>query len=157
MKNIKTILSILFLIFSINTISAQFGNQGIGNQGGYGNNRMSQMNNNIPQNDKPAEESEKSKKERLDKVVEKLTKDLTLDELQVYGVRAVVEDSMKKQAAIFKKEKSQDEKIEDLQALAESTDRKIVEFLNKEQKLKYNEMNAERKEKLQELSDKRNR
>ena len=62
MKNFKTILSIILLIFSINNISAQFGNQGYGNQGGYGSNRMSQMSHNIPQNDKPAEESEKSKK-----------------------------------------------------------------------------------------------
>ena len=161
MRNLKTLLSILLLIFSINTISAQYGNGGYGggygNQGGYGNNRMSQMSHNIPQNDKPEEESEKSKKERLEKIVEKLKTELILDELQVYAVRTVVEESMKKQAVLFKKEKSQDEKIADFQALSESTDRKILEFLNKDQKIKYTAMNADRKEKLQELSDKHNR
>lgn len=155
MIHIKSIFAILLVTFCINNTVAQFGNDGYGNQGGFGNNRMSQMNQNIPQDNKPEEESEKSKLERLNKIIEKLKTDLKLDELQVYAVKNVLEDSMKKQAAIVKNEKSQDEKIEEFQALSESTDRKISEFLNKTQKLKYVEMNAERKEKIQEMIDRR--
>ena len=160
MKNLKIILAILMFLFSINSITAQFGNQGYGGGGyggqGMGGGRMNQMNHQIPQTpDKPAEESEKSRKERLDKIVNKLKTDLTLDELQLYAVQSVISESMKKQTALFKKESAESEKITEMQTLSESTDRKICEFLNKDQKKKYNEMTADRKEKMQELIDKR--
>lgn len=159
MKKLNVFFLVLIMSFSVNSIFAQFGNNmnggGYGNQGGMGGSRMGQMNHNIPQNDKPEEESDKSKKERLDKAVLKLKTDLTLDELQVYAVKAVVEDSMKKQTALFKKEGSEIEKLEEFQALSESTDRKILEFLNKEQKAKYIEQNSTKKEKIQELLDRR--
>ncbi len=160
MKNIKLLLAILLLVFSTNSILAQFGqDNGFGGQGmggGMGGGRMNQMNQGIPQTpSKPEEESEKSKKERLDKTVNKLKTELTLDELQVYAVQGVISENMKKQAALFKKEISDDEKIQELQALSETTDRKINEFLNKEQKKKYIEITAERKEKMQEMMDKR--
>lgn len=159
MKNLKKLLAVLIILFSINTLTAQFGNQGYG--GGYGGqgmggSRMNQMHNQIPQTpDKPAEESEKSKKERLDKIVNKLKVDLTLDDLQVYAVQVVIADSMKKQALLYKKESPENEKIIEIQALSENTDRKICEFLNKEQKKKYVVMTADRNEKMQELIDKR--
>jgi hypothetical protein len=163
MKNLKTILIIIILIFSINSTYAQYGNSGYGGgygnqgygQGGYGGGRMNQMSQDT--HSKPEVESEKSKKERLDKVVTKLKTDLTLDELQVFAVQGVLVDSMKKQELLFKKEEGQEEKIIEIQALSETTDRKILEFLNKDQKKKYIEMTADRKEKMQEMIDKGNR
>ena len=160
MKNLKQLFSIFILLFLMNNVSAQFGNQGMGGGAfggqGMGGGRINQQQNQIPQTpSKPEEESEKSKKERLDKIVAKLKTDLTLDDLQVFAVQGVVGESMKKQAALFKKEMPENDKIAEMQALSETTDRKVSEFLNKEQKKKYNEMTAERKEKLQELMERR--
>lgn len=156
MKNFKRLLSILLLIFSINTTLAQFGQGGQG--GGFGGQQNGRGQgggfDQIGQgqrDDKPSEESEKSKKERLDKEVAKIKEELKLDELQIIGVQMVLADNQKKQAILFKKEIPQDEKIIEIVALSESTDRKIIEFLSKDQKSKYKDLTADRKAKMQEL------
>lgn len=157
MKSIKLFCTIF--IFSINNMFAQFGQQG-GGFGQNGVNRGSQGGfDNIGQStqDKPTEMTEKEKKQNVDKVMENLKKELKLDELQVIGVQSVIYQNVTKQNALFKKEISQDEKIIEMQGLSDTTDRKIIEFLNKDQKIKYKEMTLERKEKLQELVDRANR
>lgn len=159
MKNIKLFFTILILTFSINNMFAQFGQQG-GGFGQNGVNRGSQGGfDNIGQStpDKPSEMSEKEKKQNVDKVMDNLKKELKLDELQVIGIQSVIYQNVTKQNALFKKEISQDEKIIEMQGLSDTTDRKIIEFLNKDQKTKYKEMTLERKEKLQELVDRANR
>lgn len=155
MKNLKIFLSLLLLIFSINNISAQFGNNGGfgGQQNGRGQGGGLEQIGQGQRDDKPTEESEKSKKERLEKEVEKMKIELKLDELQLIGVQIVLAENQKKQIILFKKEISQDEKILELIALSETTDRKINEFLNKDQKIKYKDFTADRKAKLQELAD----
>ena len=155
MKNLKIFLSLLLLIFSINNISAQFGNNGGfgGQQNGRGQGGGFEQIGQGQRDDKPTEESEKSKKERLEKEVEKMKIELKLDELQLIGVQIVLAENQKKQIILFKKEISQDEKILELIALSETTDRKINEFLNKDQKIKYKDFTADRKAKLQELAD----
>ena len=160
MKKIQFLIAVAIFLFAASNVSAQFGGQGMGggmnNQGGYGQGgRISNLaSNSIPQDTKPAEESDKSKKERLDVEVNKLKTDLKLDELQIIVVRNVLADNQKKQIALFKKEIAESEKITEYIALTENTDRKIKEFLNAEQKLKYVELTADRKEKMQELADK---
>ncbi len=161
MKNIKIIFTILVVVFSIENLSAQFGQQQGGGFGQSGNNRGQGGgfdNNIVPQSpEKAPEMSEKEKKQNVDKVMENLKKELKLDELQVIGVQSVIYQNVTKQNALFKKEISQDEKIIEMQGLSDTTDRKIIEFLNKDQKTKYKEMTLERKEKLQELVDRVNR
>ena len=66
-------------------------------------------------------------------------------------------ENQKKQIILFKKEIPQDEKIAEIVALSESTDRKIMEFLNKDQKIKYKDLTADRKAKMQELMDRNSR
>ncbi len=157
MKNLKTLLAILVLIFSINTTFAQFGQGGQG--GGFGQQNGRGQGGGFDQigqgqrDNTPTEESEKSKKERLDKEVAKIKTELKLDELQVIGVQMVLADNQKKQTLLFKKEIPESDKVTELIALSENTDRKINEFLNKEQKMKYKDLTADRKAKMQELAD----
>ncbi len=161
MKNLKTLLAILLLIFSTNTITAQFGQGGQG--GGFGQNGRGQSQGGFDQigsgqrDTTPTEESDKSKKERLDKEVANIKEELKLDELQVIVVQNILAENQKKQIILFKKEIPQDEKITEIVALSESTDRKIIEFLNKDQKIKYKEITADRKAKMQELLDRNSR
>ncbi len=161
MKNLKTFLALLALIFSANTINAQFGQGGQG--GGFGQNGRGQSGGGFDQigsgqrDNTPTEESDKSKKERLDKEVAKMKDELKLDELQVIVVQNILAENQKKQIILFKKEIPQDEKIAEIVALSESTDRKIIEFLNKEQKTKYKDLTADRKAKMQELLDRNSR
>ena len=155
MKNLKPIIVFAFLIFSVLKTNAQFGqNGGFGQnqRGGQGQSGFDQISQGTRDN-KPPEESEKSKKERLDKEVAKMKTELNLDELQVIVIQNTLSENQKKQILLFKKETPENEKIAELIALTESTDRKILEFLNKEQKIKYKDLTADRKAKLQELSD----
>ncbi len=160
MFKIKSLVSIFIIIFSINNVVAQFGQQGSG-FGQNGVNRGSQGGfDNIGQPstpDKPSEMTEKEKKQAVDKILVNLKKELTLDELQVIGVQNVLYVNVTKQDKLFKKEISQEEKIIEMQGISDNTDRKIIEFLNKTQKVKYLELSADRKAKLQEMVDKINR
>ena len=151
----------MFLSFSLNSVSAQFGQGGQG--GGFGQNGRGQSGGGFDQigsgqrDNTPTEESDKSKKERLDKEVAKIKDELKLDELQVIVVQNILAENQKKQIILFKKEIPQDEKIAEIVALSESTDRKIMEFLNKDQKIKYKDLTADRKAKMQELMDRNSR
>ncbi len=160
MFKIKILVSVFIIIFSINNLSAQFGQQG-GGFGQNGVNRGSQGGfDNIGQPstpDKPSEMTEKEKKQAVDKILVNLKKELTLDELQVIGVQNVLYVNVTKQDKLFKKEISQEEKIIEMQGISDNTDRKIIEFLNKTQKTKYLELSADRKAKLQEMVNKINR
>ncbi len=160
MKPIQIIILTSIVFLSINSISAQnyggypnqngYGGQGYGSNRGMGgvNGSMSHgMNTQRP----PEVESEKSKKERFDKMMDKFKTELTLDELQMYAISDVMSTSVKKQDAIIKKEEGQDEKIEELKALSETTDRKINEFLNKDQKEKYKKLIDEKKERIEKM------
>ena len=94
-------------------------------------------------------EKEKSKEEIVAMVMKKLKPELQLDELQEIAVSQILTESLKTQGVIMKKEIEQDEKIKQIDALSETTDRKIMELLNKDQKVKYKAFMEERKSKIE--------
>lgn len=134
MKAIQTALVSAFVLLSINTVSAQYGNNGYGNgYGGAGYSRNSGMSQDRSQ-EKPKEIPVEV---TVGKIMEKLKTELTLDALQEIAISNVLKESIKAQGILIKGEGSQDDKTKEFQALSETTDRKIKEFLNKEQKEKY--------------------
>ena len=148
MKTIKTFLASLFILISINTISAQYGNNGYGGNGygnGYGNNSgMSQMGG-MNQNSQPEKPKEIPAEVTVAKIMEDMKPAVGLDELQAIAISNVLIESLNTQGRILKQDSTQDEQIKDFQALAENTDRKIINFLNKDQKEKYLAFKEERK------------
>jgi hypothetical protein len=102
---------------------------------------------NNPERDK--EEMEKARKENLEKLMSRLTVDLNLDALQQVAIKQIYDDNMKKQGIIMKKEITEESKIALLKSLNESTEIKIIELFNKEQKEKYEQL---KKDKLENAS-----
>jgi hypothetical protein len=165
MKSIKIICS-LFLLFSIQSISAQFGQGGFG-QGGMGQGRMgggmgNGMGNGMGgnpnmQNQQRAQPKEPAIEETVKKVVNQLNEQLKLDELQVIAVSNIITEYIKKQNAIIKKEEgSNEEKTNELKAISEKMDLDIMILLNKGQKEKY-KLLAEDAKKQREAYSRRNR
>ncbi len=126
MKKIKLI-TVIALLLSMNTFSQM------------GSNRMVQNNQQPTQSnpEREREEMEKARKENLEKILARLTTDINLDALQQVAIRQLYDDNMKKQGIIMKKEISDDDKVALLKSLGESTEVKVLELLNKEQKEKY--------------------
>lgn len=152
MKTIQSLFVLAVVLLSINSASAQYGNSGYGNNGyggGYGNNgygsgrsnQMRQMSQGTS-NDKPKEIPVEV---TVAKIMEKLTPDLNLDVLQEIAISNVLTESIHSQAILLKGENNQEKKIEEIKALSETTDRKIKEFLNEDQKIKYKALNEESK------------
>lgn len=142
MKTIQILFVLTFMLLSIDTVSAQYGNNGYGG-GGYGNGRngrMSQMNQGQSQ-DKPKEIPVEV---TVGKIMEKLTPELTLDALQEIAISNILTESVRSQGILLKAETTgQEQKIKEIQALSETTDRKINAFLNEDQKIKYKALNEE--------------
>ena len=149
MKTTKTFLASLFMLLSISTISAQYGNNGYGNNGyggnGYGSgsgmNQMGGMN----QRSQPEKPKEIPAEVTVAKVMQEMKPAVGLDELQVIAISNVLIESINTQGRILKQDSTQDEQIKDFQALSENTDRKIMNFLNKDQKDKYLAFKEDRK------------
>jgi hypothetical protein len=140
----------------MNTVLAQGGGFG-GSQGGYGGSqgggrRGNQGMSNSGMDKHSDINKEKSIAEDIDKTVAKLKTELTLDELQVIAIKNVLTDSMKDQEILMKKEASQEDKTKEMQALSDSTDLKILNFLYKNQKDKYKAFIQERKTKMESAS-----
>lgn len=128
MKTLKIITSLL-LLFSMQTLFAQFGQNGYG-QGGYSGNQMGAQSRPETVKEHPIEETVK-------KIVAKLKIQLMLDELQVIAISNLITENMKKQNAVMKKEASNDDKTSELKAISEKTDLDIMIILNKSQKATY--------------------
>lgn len=141
MKTIQILFVLTFMLLSIDTVSAQYGNNGYGggSYGNGGNGRMSQMNQGQSQ-DKPKEIPVEV---TVGKIMEKLTTELTLDALQEIAISNVLTESIRSQGILLKAETGQEQKIKEIQALSETTDRKINAFLNEDQKIKYKALNEE--------------
>jgi hypothetical protein len=77
--------------------------------------------------------------------MEEMKPAINLDELQVIAISNVLIESLNTQGRILKQDTSQDEQMKDFQALSESTDRKINQFLSNEQKEKYLAFKEDRK------------
>lgn len=158
MKAIKTLITVAFVLLSINIVSAQYGNNGYGNNGygnggygnGYGNGYGQGGSNGVSrgsmnqENEKPREIPTES---TIAKIIDKLKPELNLDDLQVFAISNVLTETIKLQNKIIKAETSQEQKMNDMKDLSQSNDRKIMEFLNKEQKEKYIALNEEQKSK----------
>jgi hypothetical protein len=140
MKTIQIVFVLALMLLSINTVSAQYGNNGYGNNG-YGNNGRNNRMNQMPQGPSQDKPKEIPVEVTVGKIMEKLTPELNLDVLQEIAISNVITESMRSQGILLKAETSQEQKVKEIQALSETTDRKINEFLNEDQKIKYKELN----------------
>jgi hypothetical protein len=160
MKTLKSIFVVFLAVFGFNTVSAQYGNYGNGGMNSGGMNRMQnqqsmQNTNNFGRNKSP-EDVEKERTENLNKSIEKITKDLELDDLQVIVIRKEIEEGSKKIVAVTKTESSQEDKIKEIEAINEKTDRTINTYLSADQKIKYKKYIEERKERMEKYKMSRN-
>lgn len=145
MKPFQSLLIIAFVLLSTNIISAQYGNGGYGNGygNGYGSNRR--MNSGMDQSRTQDKPKEIPVEVTVGKIMEQLKPKLILDELQVIAISNILNENIRTQGMLIKAEVSQEDKIKNIQALSETTDRKVMELLNKDQKEKYIALNEEAK------------
>lgn len=142
MKSIQSLILLFFTLLCINTVSAQYGNgynNGYGG-GGYGRGGGMGMDRSMMQGPQssPSKPKEVPAEETAAKIVEQMKPEVNLDELQAIAITNVLADSMREQGVLLKNESSsQDEKIEQMKALRESTNKKINAFLNPDQIEKY--------------------
>lgn len=136
MEKLRSLLVMLFTLFSISTISAQFGNGYGGGNGLNGGNRMSQMGG-MNQQSQPEKPKEIPVEVTVGKIIDVMKPEINLDELQVIAISNVLAESIRTQGILMKQVTNQEDQIKDFKALSEVTDRKIMDFLNVEQKPKY--------------------
>jgi hypothetical protein len=151
MKTFKTILFVVFLFLSANTISAQYGNGYGGNGyggGGYGGNGYGRSNQ-IGQSSQPTAPKPIAAEITAAKIVEYYKKELNLDALQEVVLTNIYTKSLKKQDILMKKEMSDEEKTNEFKVLSEMTDLEVMEILNKDQKAKYQILSEDRKSKIE--------
>ena len=154
MKKLKAILLLVLLFFGVNSGSAQFGGMNGGMYGGGMNqmqNQQSMQNTNNYGRNKSSEDLDKEREANLAKSIEKISKDLNLDDLQIIVVKKEIEASSKSIFAISKSEASDEDKIKEMDAINEKTDRIINTFLNADQKTKYKKYIDDRKERMEKL------
>lgn len=128
MKTLKTLLFSL-LILSSAAFAQNF------NQNGYG------VNQDLGRNSSPSkpsqQEIDENNSKQLDKFMEQLKKELSLDELQTIAIRNEVITNRKNVEILMKKESSEEEKSKQIKAMMDRTDVTINSYLNKDQKEKY--------------------
>ncbi|MCV9930095.1 hypothetical protein OIU83_20710 [Flavobacterium sp. LS1R49] len=149
MKTIQAAIAFAFILFTINPAFAQYGNGygnggygngygggGYGNGNGYGSGRMSQgMGGQSNFNTKP---KEVPVEETVAKIMEDMKTELNLDALQEIAISNVLTESIKEQGILLKNESSsQEDKISQIQALSEVTNKRVTQFLDNGQKEKY--------------------
>ncbi|WP_233264586.1 hypothetical protein [Flavobacterium sp. I-STPA6A] len=132
----------MYLILLPTLTQAQFNNYGYGNNG-YGNNRR--MNTSMDQDRGQEKPKEIPVEVTVAKIMERLKPEMTLDELQVIAISNILTNSIKSQGILIKAEVSNEDKVNNIKALSETTDKKIMELLNKEQKEKFILLNEEAK------------
>ncbi|QDW22997.1 hypothetical protein [Flavobacterium sp. KBS0721] len=149
MKPTQSLFLLVFTLCCFNFASAQYGNgynNGYGG-GGYGRGGgmdRSMMSGPQPNTSKP---KETPPEETAAKIVEQMKPAVNLDELQAIAIANVFTDSMKEQGILLKNESSsQDQKVEQIKALRESTTKKVTAFLNPDQIEKYTAFMADFKE-----------
>ncbi|KAF2332565.1 hypothetical protein [Flavobacterium daemonense] len=149
MKPTNRFFLLIFTLCCINAASAQYGGgyggynngygggygSGYGRGGGMGMDRSMMAG---PQS-APSKPKEIPAQETASRIVEQMKPELNLDELQAIAITNVLADSVKEQGVLLKNESSsQSEKMEQIKALRESTNKKITAFLNPDQIEKYN-------------------
>jgi hypothetical protein len=145
MKPFQTLFILVFGLFTF-TVSAQYGggyNNGYGNGygSGYGRGGGMGMDRSMMAGQQQGSQSkpkETPPEETAAYIVEQMKPQVNLDELQAIAITNVLADSVREQGILLKNESSsQDQKIEQIKALRESTDKKITAFLNPDQVEKY--------------------
>lgn len=105
------------------------------NQNGYG------VNQDLGRNSSPSKPSQQdideNNSKQLDRFMEQLKKELSLDELQTIAIRNEVTTNRKNVEILMKKESSEEEKSKQIKAMMDRTDVTINSYLNKDQKEKY--------------------
>jgi len=149
MKPILNLILFVFTLFCFNTVSAQYGggyNNGYGGYGngyggGYGRGGGMGMDRSMmggQQQGTPSKPKETPPEEIAAIIMEQMKPQVNLDELQAIAISNVLSESIREQGILLKNESSsQDQKIEQIKALKESTDKKISAFLNPDQIEKY--------------------
>ena len=136
MKTLKTLLFSL-LILSSAAFAQNF------NQNGYG------VNQDLGRNSSPSKPSQQdideNNSKQLDRFMEQLKKELSLDELQTIAIRNEVITNRKNVEILMKKESSEEEKSKQIKAMMDRTDVTINSYLNKDQKEKYKILNEKMK------------
>lgn len=160
----KNCIYLLMVILFCTKMQGQFGNGGYGGGygnggGGYGGNRNGSQfdrNNASQQNQGNQKPKLEDVSKRVDAIVEKLKKELTLDDLQVFAVNKYMTTNINETDKIILKEStSQDEKITEIMKISDTSDFNIISILNKDQKIKYKVMVEERKAKFQAYQDRK--
>jgi hypothetical protein len=134
MKIVQSLAISAFVLLSIQTVSAQYGNNGYGGGAYDGSGRMNSGMNQDRSQDKPREIPAE---ETISKIMLKLKPAVGLDELQEIAIANILLESIKRQGVILKQETNQSDQMKDIQILSENTERRIVELLNEDQKEKY--------------------
>jgi hypothetical protein len=143
MKPTHTLFILVFTILCFNSVSAQYGNgynNGYGGGSGYGRSGGMGMDRSMMagQQSTPSKPKEIPAEETAAKIVEQMKPEVKLDDLQAIAITNVLADSVREQGILLKNEESsQDQKIEQMTALRESTTKKITAFLNPDQIEKY--------------------
>jgi len=141
MKKMQISLAVLFMLLYITTISAQYSGNGYGGNGyggnGYNRGGMNQMGQGMGQGSEPEKPKEIPVEVTVAKVMEEMKPAVNLDELQVIAISNVLKESIRTQGILLKQDYSQEDQIKNFEALSETTDRKINQFLSNEQKEKY--------------------
>jgi mannitol-specific phosphotransferase system IIBC component len=122
------------LLFSLLILSSAAFAQNF-NQNGYG------VNQDLGRNSSPSKPSQQdideNNSKQLDRFMEQLKKELSLDELQTIAIRNEVITNRKNVEILMKKESSEEEKSKQIKAMMDRTDVTINSYLNKDQKEKY--------------------
>ena len=142
MKIVQSLAISAFVLLSIQTVSAQYGNNGYGGGGYGGSGRVNSGMNQDRSQDKPREIPAE---ETISKIMLKLKPAVGLDELQEIAISNILLESIKRQGIILKQETNQSDQMKDIQILSENTERKVVELLNEDQKEKYKIFSEESK------------
>lgn len=121
---------LLALILQTTPLCAQY-NSGYG--GGYRNNGMPQAAPTKPS----AEQLEKAKNERTDKIMSTLKKELNLDDLQFIAIQNEIVSSSKSIDILMKSKNSDEEKENEIKAIQEKSEKNIKSYLSPDQKEKY--------------------
>lgn len=135
------VFKIAFLSLFITSISASAQDYGNNQRDDFGVNRN--VGRSYSNNKPSAEEIEKDKAKRLDKFMDKLKTDLTLDELQFIAIKNEIAANNKAIDIVIKKGNSDEEKTEEIRALMEKSDKTVNSYLNAAQKEKYKLLKAD--------------
>ncbi len=141
MKPTHTLFILVFTLFCFNSVSAQYGNGYNNGYGGGGYGRGGGMDRSMMQGPQstPSKPKEIPAEETAAKIVDQMKPEVNLDELQAIAITNVLTDSFKEQGILLKNESSnQEQKMEQIKALRESTNKKITAFLNPDQVEKFN-------------------